>query len=151
MSNNTSKIDLPAIRARCSQSITEIVDNPREYYRVQQILRDRSDLLAEADRLRAALEAVKRHIEAAEGIEVAFRAAKHFAAAYNAADEALAGSQHETTERPEDPIELLTVARELLPNPDYEPSEDREISLRNIRDRIDLYLRSAQKATGEPK
>jgi len=96
MSNNTSKIDLPAIRARCSQSITEIVDNPREYYRVQQILRDRSDLLAEADRLRAALEAVKRHIEAAEGIEVAFRAAKHFAAAYNAADEALAGSQHET-------------------------------------------------------
>lgn len=49
----TSKenLDLEAIRARCSQHITEIVDNPREYYRVQQILRDRMTLLAEVDRL----------------------------------------------------------------------------------------------------
>lgn len=45
--------DLEAIRTRCSQNITEIVANPREYFRVQQILRDRLALLAEVDRLRA--------------------------------------------------------------------------------------------------
>lgn len=48
--------ELPAIediRARCSESITEIVSNPREYYRVQTILRDRAVLLAEVDRLTA--------------------------------------------------------------------------------------------------
>lgn len=44
-------MDLEAIRARCSQNIAEIVDNPREFFRVQQILRDRADLLAEVDRL----------------------------------------------------------------------------------------------------
>jgi hypothetical protein len=45
---------IDAIRARMSQPITDIVDNPREYYRVQQILRDRTDLLAYYDRLYAA-------------------------------------------------------------------------------------------------
>lgn len=49
-------IDVEAIRARCSQNVTEIVDNPREYYRLQQILRDRESLLAEVDRLRMAHE-----------------------------------------------------------------------------------------------
>jgi hypothetical protein len=48
-------------------------------------------LVMERDRLRAALEAVKRHITAAEGIEVDFRAGLHFSEAYNAADEALKG------------------------------------------------------------
>lgn len=41
--------DLEAIRARCAQSITEIVASPSEYFRVQQILRDREDLLALVD------------------------------------------------------------------------------------------------------
>lgn len=47
----TEGVDVEAIRARASKNIAEIVDNPREYYRVQQILRDRSDLLREVDRL----------------------------------------------------------------------------------------------------
>lgn len=42
---------IDAIRARCAENITEIVSHPAEYYRVQQILRDRADLLAEVDRL----------------------------------------------------------------------------------------------------
>lgn len=37
-------------------------------------------------------------------------------------------------------IELLTVARALLPDPDFEPNEDREVVLRAIRYRIDRYL-----------
>ena len=41
--------DLEAIRARCAQSVTEIVASPSEYFRVQQILRDRQDLLALVD------------------------------------------------------------------------------------------------------
>ena len=45
-------MDLEAIRARCSQPVTEIVASPRDYFRVQQILRDRADLLAEVDKLR---------------------------------------------------------------------------------------------------
>lgn len=45
--------NVAAIRARCAQNITEVVANPAEFYRVQQILRDRVDLLAEVDRLRA--------------------------------------------------------------------------------------------------
>jgi len=44
-------MDLETIRARCSQPITEIVASPRDYFRVQQILRDRADLLAEVERL----------------------------------------------------------------------------------------------------
>lgn len=44
------------IRARVAQPVTEIVDNPREYYRVQQILRDRSDLLVHLDQLTAILD-----------------------------------------------------------------------------------------------
>ena len=45
--------DIEAIRARCAQSVTEIVASPSEYFRVQQILRDRRDLLALVDELRA--------------------------------------------------------------------------------------------------
>lgn len=45
------RIDVDEIRRRCSQGITEIVSSPQEYYRVQQILRDREALLAEVDRL----------------------------------------------------------------------------------------------------
>lgn len=45
--------NLEAIRARCAKSVSEIVDNPREYFKVQQILRDRAELLAEVDRLQA--------------------------------------------------------------------------------------------------
>jgi hypothetical protein len=51
----------------------------------------------------------------------------------------------ETAACTEDPIELLTIARAELPDPDFEPSEDREIRLRSIRDRIDAYLRAAEK------
>jgi hypothetical protein len=56
-------MDLESIRARCSQNITEIVASPGEYHRVQQILRDRVDLLAEVDRLRGYAEH-KRHCNA---------------------------------------------------------------------------------------
>lgn len=48
-------MSLSEIKARADQSITEIVDNPREYYRVQQILRDRAFLLAEVERMRTEL------------------------------------------------------------------------------------------------
>lgn len=41
--------DIEAIRARCAQSVTEMVASPSEYFRVQQILRDRQDLLALVD------------------------------------------------------------------------------------------------------
>jgi hypothetical protein len=44
------------IRARAAQPVTEIVANPREYYRVQQLLRDRADLLAYYDELRTPTE-----------------------------------------------------------------------------------------------
>jgi hypothetical protein len=44
-------MDLKSIRARCSESVTDMVSSPSEYYRSQQILRDRADLLAEVDRL----------------------------------------------------------------------------------------------------
>lgn len=42
---------LEDIRARCSQPIQEIVSSPREYYRVQQIMRDRRDLLEMVEKL----------------------------------------------------------------------------------------------------
>lgn len=48
------------IRARSSRPVTEIVANPREYYRVQQLLRDRVDLLAHCDRLQAELKEARR-------------------------------------------------------------------------------------------
>jgi len=48
-------VDIEAIRARTSQPITEIVANPREYYRMQQILRDRVGLLRVTDDLVRAL------------------------------------------------------------------------------------------------
>ena len=47
----TDPVDVEAIRARVSNSVTEIAANPREYFRIQQILRDRSDLLREVDHL----------------------------------------------------------------------------------------------------
>lgn len=43
-------VNLEEIRARCSESVTEIVDSPREYFRAQQILRDRRDLLDATER-----------------------------------------------------------------------------------------------------
>lgn len=43
--------DIAAIRARCSASVTDMVSNPAEYYRSQQILRDRNDLMAAYDSL----------------------------------------------------------------------------------------------------
>jgi UDP-N-acetylmuramate-alanine ligase len=58
-------LDLEAIRQRVTTNIVEIVANPREYYRIQQVLRDRADLLAECDRLRselAAAEAFKQRV-----------------------------------------------------------------------------------------
>ena len=48
-------MSIDEIRARTSATITEIVSNPREYYRAQQILRDRSDLLVAYDALAAEL------------------------------------------------------------------------------------------------
>ena len=51
MNRPTETIDIEAIRARASSSVTEIVASPREYARVQQILRDRADLLAAYDAL----------------------------------------------------------------------------------------------------
>lgn len=49
---------LDEIRARCALPVTEVVANPREYFRVQTILRDRAELLRLLDEcpMRAELE-----------------------------------------------------------------------------------------------
>lgn len=54
-------INVYDIRARVSGSVTEMVGNPREYHRVQQILRDRSDLLVAYDELTAELDLLWKH------------------------------------------------------------------------------------------
>lgn len=51
MNEITPRSSIEEIRARTSQPVTEIVANPREYFRVQQLLRDRLDLLAHYDEL----------------------------------------------------------------------------------------------------
>lgn len=75
-------MDLEAIRARCSQPVTEIVASPRDYFRVQQLLRDRADLLAEVDKLRGMIrdmsEQAPEHLQDAPDCGCAFCAADSY-------------------------------------------------------------------------
>lgn len=51
MSEVRSRSTVAEIRARTAQNVTDIVSSPREYFRVQQVLRDREDLLHAYDML----------------------------------------------------------------------------------------------------
>lgn len=101
---------------------------------------------------------------AAEAIAIIDRCAHGYAAlACNAHAEAAWGhaqrlqrafdSLTDETKSDEEPevIELLITARACLPDPDFVPTEDEEVRLRAIRDRIDKFMttRSSEKATTE--
>lgn len=56
MESERKRSSVAEIRARTTKNVTDIVSSPREYCRVQQILRDREDLLHAYDALQAKLD-----------------------------------------------------------------------------------------------
>lgn len=61
-------------------------------------------------------------------------------------------SAHETRDYVEpEAIELLITARACLPDPDFVPTEEEEIRLRSIRDRIDKYMAALSTTSTESR